>query len=452
MRIKHIRYCAIRLPARKGLGYGCRMEKPLLAAPRIAVVLPSSAKSNRDKLAGVFQYIRLHTPWQVRLIDRECDSQTVASIHRWRPSGIILGRLLEEIGRALDFGVPTVVMDAQRACYCTLLKRASFITCDQRLVAEAGADYLAAKGFSRLAYLANAPCDWSVERGRLFQEWAEKKGLSCRVHISSQTGRVQRSADWFAEQDSLLRWLKSLPKQTAAFVSNDRQAREVLELCQLAGLRIPSDIAVLGCDNDELLCENTLPALSSVEPDFASCGYRAAELLDRFMSKKVRKPQQLFYGVKRIVERESTLFHASTDDVRICRGIEFIRLNAARRIGVCDVVKHMHVSRRMAEILFRKQRGRSINSEIQLVRIDRLKRLLLETDKPITALCEQCGYRNEPHVKNLFKRMVGQTMSQFRASWAVNGQATDRHSSAASGVLRLGIRAEICSTAFVPHP
>ncbi|HNX33903.1 MAG TPA: substrate-binding domain-containing protein [Kiritimatiellia bacterium] len=392
------------------------MEKPLLAAPRIAVVLPSSAKSNRDKLAGVFQYIRLHTPWQVRLIDRECDSQTVASIHRWRPSGIILGRLLEKFGRELDFGVPTIVMDAPRACYGALLKRASFITCDQRLVAEAGADYLARQGFVRLAYLANAPCDWSVERGRLFQDWSEMSGLFCPVHISSPNGRVKRSADWFVEQDRLLRWLKSLPKQTAVFVSNDRQARELLDLCQLARLRVPSDIAVLGCDNDELLCENTLPALSSVEPDFTSCGYRAAELLDRSMSQKIRKPQQFFYGVKRIVERESTRFHSSADDVRICRGLEFIRLNAARRIGVCDVAKHMHVSRRMAEILFRKQRGRSINSEIQLVRIDRLKSLLLETDKPINALCEQCGYRNEAHVKNLFKRMVGSTMSQFRSS------------------------------------
>ena len=396
------------------------MVKPLLAAPRIAVVLPSFAKSNRDKLAGVFQYIRSHTPWQVRLIDRECDAHTIESIRRWKPSGIILGRLLETIGCELDVGVPTVVMDAPRASFAGLLKRASFITCDQRLVAEAGADYLVRQGFSRLAYLAISGCDWSIERGRYFREWAEKRGRLCFEHMS-RSGRSTSADDWAAEQDSLLSWLRNLPKQTAVFVSNDRQARDILELCQLAGLRIPSDIAVLGCDNDELLCENTFPTLSSVEPDFASCGYRAAELLDRFMSKKVRKPQRFFYGVKRIVERESTRFHANMDDVRICRGLEFIRLNAARRIGVCDVARHMHISRRMAEILFRKQRGRSINSEIQLVRIDRLKRLLLETDQSIAALCAQSGYRNEVYVKHLFKRVVGQTMRQFRTSRAGKG-------------------------------
>ncbi len=415
MRKIHIRYCAIGLPAQECFGYGGAMEKPLFAAPRIAVVLPSFAKSNRDKLEGVFQYIRLHTPWQVRLIDRECDNQTVESIRRWRPSGIILGRLLGKFGRELDFGVPTVVMDAQRNCYSALLKRASFITCDQRLVAEAGADYLVRQGFVRLSYLATALCDWSVERGRLFQAWAEEKGVFCSLHISPG-GRGTRSADWGVEQDSLLGWLKGLPKQTAVFVSNDRQAREVLELCQLARLRVPSDIAVLGCDNDELLCENTLPSLSSVAPDFASCGYQAAELLDRLMCKTIRKPLQLFYGVKRIVERESTRFLSGADDVRVGWGTDFIRLNAVRRISVFDIANHMRVSRRMAEILFKKQRGRSINSEIQLVRIDRLKSLLLETDKPITVLCEQCGYRNEAHVKRLFKRMVGLTMSQFRTA------------------------------------
>ena len=397
------------------------MEKPLLAAPRIAVVLPSSAKSNRDKLAGVFQYVRLHTPWQVRLIDRECDSQTVARIRRWRPSGIILGRLLEKLGGALDFGVPTVVMDAPRACYSALLKRASFITCDQHLVAEAGADYLARKGFVKFAYLGTAASDWSVERGRLMQAWADERGLGCTVHICSMGGRCRRPEDWIIEQDSLLGWLKGLQRQTAVFVSNDRQAREVLELCQLARIRVPSDLAVLGCDNDELLCENTLPSLSSVEPDFTACGYRAAELLDRLMAKTVRKPQQLFYGAKRIVERESTQFCAGADDVRIGRGLEFIRLNASRRIGVCDVAKHMRASRRTAEILFRRQRGRSINSEIQLVRIDRLKNLLVETDRPIAALCEQCGYRNAAHVKSLFKRMVGKTMSRFRTGPDVKG-------------------------------
>ena len=271
MRKIHIRYCAIGLPAQECFGYGGAMEKPLFAAPRIAVVLPSFAKSNRDKLEGVFQYIRLHTPWQVRLIDRECDNQTVESIRRWRPSGIILGRLLGKFGRELDFGVPTVVMDAQRNCYSALLKRASFITCDQRLVAEAGADYLVRQGFVRLSYLATALCDWSVERGRLFQAWAEEKGVFCSLHISPG-GRGTRSADWGVEQDSLLGWLKGLPKQTAVFVSNDRQAREVLELCQLARLRVPSEKHAVETHSSILVAEPststawTFSASSGVQP------------------------------------------------------------------------------------------------------------------------------------------------------------------------------------------
>jgi len=275
---------------------------------------------------------------------------------------------------------------------------------------------LARKGFVRFAYLADAQSEWSVERSRLFSEWAINHGYACSVHVCRLCRRAHPSDDWVSEQNELLNWLKALPRQTAIFVSNDRQARELLELCQLVRLNVPSDVAVLGCDNDELLCENTTPSLSSVEPDFASCGYRAAELLDRLMCRAMRNQQLHLYGISRIVERESSQFRVTSADPRVCRGREFIRLNASRYIGVCDVADHMRVSRRMAEVLFRKQLDCSINAEIQRVRVDRLKGLLSETDRTITVLCQQCGYRNEAHVKGLFKRLVGQTMSQFRAA------------------------------------
>jgi len=398
------------------MGYTYPVKKFFTSAPRVVIVLSTAAESNRGKLAGIFRYVRLHTPWNVRLIDRVDDTQTAVNIRGWQPTGMIVGRLLGKIRGGLDFGVPAVVMDAKRMCYSDLFRRASFITCDQRIVAEKGAEYLARKGFVRFAYLADAQSEWSVERSRLFSEWAINHGYACSVHVCRLCRRAHPSDDWVSEQNELLNWLKALPRQTAIFVSNDRQARELLELCQLVRLNVPSDVAVLGCDNDELLCENTTPSLSSVEPDFASCGYRAAELLDRLMCRAMRNQQLHLYGISRIVERESSQFRVTSADPRVCRGREFIRLNASRYIGVCDVADHMRVSRRMAEVLFRKQLDCSINAEIQRVRVDRLKGLLSETDRTITVLCQQCGYRNEAHVKGLFKRLVGQTMSQFRAA------------------------------------
>ncbi len=386
------------------------------AVPRVVILISTDAPSNRAKLAGIFRYVRLHTPWNIRLIDRADDARTVSDIRKWRPSGMIIGRMLETVKGNLNFGIPSVVMDAKRKCYVDLLRRSSFISCDQGSVVEAGAKHLVKRGFVRFAYLADGLKEWSEERGQLFSAWAKERGFPCAVYVSRRRGSKARSDDWMAEQDELMQWLKSLPERTAIFVSNDRQAREVLEFCQLARISVPSELAVLGCDNDALVCENTMPALSSVEPDFEMCGYRAAELLERLMSRVQRGPQYLSYGVKRLIERESDTFQTRTPDPRVSMGLEFIRLNAARGIGVCDVAAHMRVSRRMAELLFRKQMGSSINAEIQRVRVERLKGFLQETDRSITVLCQQSGYTNDAHVKKLFKQLTGETMSHFRSS------------------------------------
>jgi len=114
--------------------------------------------------------------------------------------------------------------------------------------------------------------------------------------------------DWTLDQKRLTRWLLGLPKPVAILAADDARARQVLETCQLAGLNVPGDIALLGVDNDELVCENTSPTLSSIQPDFDAGGYEAASLLEQLMRRTVRMPQNRFYGIKRIVVRESSRF------------------------------------------------------------------------------------------------------------------------------------------------
>lgn len=371
------------------------------------------AKSNRDKLAGILRYVRLHTPWDVQLIDRVDDAPKLADVRRWRPHGMIVKRMAGEPGGLIDLRIPTVVIDAQLRRY-TALRRASYITCDPRAVTDAAADYLVKKGFSNFAYIIDQRAsEWSMKRGELFERRLRGHGFACSVY-TPRASRGHGSGRWPGGQGALIRWLKSLPKWTAVFVSNDRQARQILQLCRLAKVGVPADLAVLGCDNDELLCENTTPPLSSVEPDFETCGYRAAQLLEDLMFRGRRPPQYLLYGVRRIVERESSQLGSRLSDGRVRGGLDFIRLNATRSIGVPDIARHMCVSRRMAELLFRKQLDHSITEEIQMARVEKMKRFLTDTDRPITMICDSCGYQSEAHAKRLFKRVTGLTMSQFR--------------------------------------
>jgi len=389
------------------------VRKFLHAAPRVLVQISTVAKSNRDKLAGILHYVRLHTPWDVQLIDRVDDAPGMADIRRWRAHGMIVKRMPGEPGGPIDLRVPTVVIDAQLPRY-TGLKRASYITCDAKAVTDAAADYLVGKGFKGFAYVVDdRMSEWSVRRGGLFERRLREHGFECSVYLPPRGGG-RGSNKWPGQQGAVLHWLKALPKWTAVFVSNDRQARQILQLCRLAKVGVPSDLAVLGCDNDELLCENTTPPLSSVEPDFETCGYRAAQLLEDLMFGGRRSPQYLLYGVRRIVERESSQLGSRASDGRVIGGLEFIRLNATRSIGVPDIARHMCVSRRTAELLFRKQLDHSITEEIQRVRVEKMKRFLSDTDRPITMICDSCGYESEAHAKRLFKRVTGLTMSQFR--------------------------------------
>ena len=386
------------------------MKGFLQKTPKVALFLATNEKAGRDKLQGILRYMRLHTPWNFHLIENRIGEQRLGDLREWGATGVIVARMPESIGSIARTGLPTVVIDSP-ALYADRLPHASFVTCDSDAVGRAGAEHLLRQGFKSFAYVADAgQWDWSVSRGVAFCARIRQEGDNCAVY-DGLTARER--SDWSFDQAHLKRWLLALPKPTALFATRDGRARQVLETCQLAGLNVPGDIAILGVDNEEILCENTAPTLSSIQPDFEAGGYQAAHLLEQLMRRTLRKPQTLCYGVKQIVVRESSrLAHAV--DHRFLRGLEFIRLNACAGIGVPDIAHHMGVSRRMAELLFRKHVGHSILDEIQQTRLARLKTFLLETALPIGQISEQCGYQTEMHAKRMFKQQAGLTMRQFR--------------------------------------
>jgi LacI family transcriptional regulator len=229
--------------------------------------------------------------------------------------------------------------------------------------------------------------------------------------------------DWGLEQHHMRAWLLALPKPCGIMAAIDLRAKQVLDTCLAAGIRVPEEIAVVGVDNDETLCENTLPTLSSVLPDFEGGGYLAAELLDRLMRGIQKKPTQLTYGVRRLVQRQSTLYVPKSDRL-IGQAVEFIRLNACAGIAVMDDVEKMNVSRRYAERHFRAACGHSILEEIQRRRLERVCALLRETHLPIRAIGERCGYDSEIYLKVLFKKRFGTTMRAYRkADGAIRSKA-----------------------------
>lgn len=187
----------------------------------------------------------------------------------------------------------------------------------------------------------------------------------------------------------------------------------MLDTCLAAKIRVPEEIAVIGADDDETICENTVPSLSSVQSDFEGGAYLAAELLDRLMRRKIRRPVTLTYGFKQIVFRHSSQYVPNMSR-RVSGALEFIRLNACEGIAVEDIARHLRVSRSHLEKQFKKALGRSVLDEIQARRLERLCALLRETSLPIGEIGARCGYATETYLKRLFKRRFGMTMRAYR--------------------------------------
>lgn len=381
------------------------MPRFLPTIPRVLVVLSTVHKARRDKLQGILKYVRLHGPWDVQTVEAHPHIARLGSFKNWQPDGMIRDGSYPIPFRGLRaLKIPTVLLDTNGRrtgrCFC--------VDHDSRRTAEAVADYYLRQGLEQFAFVGSVPrCFWSTARAEGFASRLAEHGHGCAIY------QPKNGMDWGLEQEHMRRWLLSLPRPCGIMAAMDLRAKQVLDTCRLAEIRVPDELMVIGVDNDETICENTLPPLSSALPDFERGGYMAAELLDRLMRKTQRRAVQLAYGLNRIVIRQSTQRFRVPNPVATAV-LEFIRLNACAGITVKDVVKHVKVSRRLAELRFREACGHSILDEIRHCRLDRVCVLLRETNLPIGEIGKRCGYENETYLKTLFKRRFGATMRAYR--------------------------------------
>jgi len=381
------------------------MPRFLQQIPRVLVVLPTAQKACRDKLHGILRYAHLNGPWDVQTQEDHPFIVRLGSFRNWKPDGILYGANDTSFKTALRAKeIPVVRLDPGR----TVPAWQSSVRHDSRLIAESVADHFLHLGLSNFAFVGSIPdFGWSQMRSKAFVERLKKVGVCCHRYTPVH------AEDWGLEQRHMQTWLRSLPKPCGLMVSVDLRAKQVLDTCRTSGIRVPEEIAVVGVDNDATICENTTPTLSSVLPDFEGGGYLAAELLDRLLRGLQKKPVHLTYGVRGIIQRQSSQYLRQSDHL-IASAVEFIRLNACAGIAVSDVVEQMNVSRRHAERHFRTACGHSILDEIQHRRLERVLALLRETNLPIREIGARCGYETEIYLKVLFKKRFGITMREYR--------------------------------------
>lgn len=382
------------------------MAKLANSMPHVVILLESTYPTHTQILRGILRFTQLHAPWTLDVRTGRAGEPTSFGAGKWKVDGIIANRLPPELSALIRrHRTPTIVMnDIGRE-----VRPIARILCDNAVIARLAAETLAGKGFENFAFVGErSGIHWSVARERVFADEIARRGFPCRVYPTDEGGG--------AEDDRRLQdWLRALPRPTALFAAYDIRARQVLDACHAAGLAVPDDIAILGVDDDEVICETAAPALSSIPLSMADAGFRAAELLDRVMStgRRPRGAADIIFTGTHVVARRSTARDAVADAlVRRCRAL--MEANMGRPFNVADLVASLGVSRRTLETRFRAATGRSLNDEITELRIRRAKTMLAKSALPQSAIAAACGFCDASHLNVIFRRRCGAPPSAFR--------------------------------------
>ena len=385
--------------------------------PQVALLLPTSVKTCRELLRGILQYVHFHGPWNVHLIEGREGEQKMFRPEIWGCTGIIGG--LNDVGlakRLLTARVPIICTNRTDAFLIPKdpISRLSCVVCDNHPIGQRAAEYFLGLKFKHFAFVGQVNnARWSGERQAAFVKRLRQEGFSCEVYsLSSASARK----DFGVEQSDLCHWLKRLTKPVAIFAANDVRGRQVLDSCMKADLAVPQEVAVLGVDNDELLCETTRPQMSSIQMNTEQAGFEAARVLDEMMRGKQHgkhKQTVITYGFSHLVTRPSTAT-VLVSDALVARTLEFIRINADIPVKVEDLVQHLHASRRSLETRFKSVMGRTVYAEIMRVRLDRVQTLLRETPMTIEVIADTCGFNDASHLGKMFRQHFDMTLSAYR--------------------------------------
>jgi len=375
----------------------------------VVIMVETATIYGRRILHGITRYLRSHEPWSVFLEQHELGADPPPWLHRWKGQGLITRVMTEEFAAWLKKSKLAVVDLNDR------IGNAGFsrINSDDDAIGRLAAEHLLDRGFRSFGFCGFTHELWADRRRAGFARRLADAGFECAGFDSPWV--MSRTASWERQQEQITTWLAGLPRPVGLFACNDMRGQHVLDACTRLGWSVPEEAAVVGVDDDALLCELCDPPLSSVIPSSERLGYEAAELLDQLMRGEVVDAADRFLPPVGVFTRQSTDVLA-IDDSQTAAAVRFIREQACQGASVADVLRAVPQSRTALERKFRKYLGRSPQGEIRNVQIKRARQLLAETDLKLDRIAELTGFQHPEYLSVVFKRETGQTPGQYRRS------------------------------------
>jgi LacI family transcriptional regulator len=375
--------------------------------PRVALLIETSVIYGRRILSGIAGYLRSHHRWSVFLEQQELGARPPASLFSGKWDGILSRPTEPKLARLFrKMRVPVVDLND---LYEDL--GLPWVGSDHLGIGSLGASHLLERGYRHFAFVGFTGERWATQRRDGFRSTVEAKGFP--VSVCESPWRGPNVPHWDTDLGDIVRWLRGLPQPLGLMACNDVRGLHVLDACSRLGVLVPEQIAVVGVDNEEILCELCTPPLSSVEPDPERIGYAAAELLDALMAGRSPQSKRLLIGPVGVKARRSTESLAIEDPI-VVGALRFIREQALFGCNVDDVLGQVHVSRSVLERRFREQLKRTPQEEIRAVQLGRVKQLLCETDSTLEHIAELSGFKHPEYLSVAFKRTTGLTPGQYR--------------------------------------
>lgn len=379
---------------------------------RIALLIDKAGSYDRGLIKGIIRYASLSSVWDFFLeappftlsgenIDR------LNKLKLWRPDCIIMNESFF-IPDLISLKIPILVTPSKR-----LIPDVINIVADDEKIGELAARYFIDKGYKNLAFYGTDQIFWSGIRKESFRRTVDSFNLNYFQFESLLNDKWQYNVNDLAD------WMTRLPKPTAILACNDDFGIHIIEAANKVGIKIPDQIAILGVDNDEFICDLYDPPMSSIDQEPENVGFLVAQVVKSIIFEGIKPDNKIIGNNFRIVTRRSTDNFAIEDD-QLVKALNFIKENAVRKsISVAEVVAATTLSRRLLEIRFRKLLNRSVLQEIKRIRIEAIVHKLITTREHISKIAYTLGFNSLSSFSNYFKKEKQISPGEFRKQFMI---------------------------------
>ena len=378
---------------------------------RLLIISDFTESFSHKLLAGIVDYSRRKEQWIVRRMPPSYKAQIgiqgLLRLSKEWDVDAILGQFepTDDLSTLTENGIVVVAQDFKQR-FTTVPN----VTGDYIGTGKMAARFFIDRGFKNFGFFGFNDVCWSDERCEGFRREIEAAGFGSSFYAY----RMQEiDMVWYYQRNRLREWLQSIPKPIAIMACDDNQGENLIEACHSIGIKIPSEVSVMGVDNDETLCSLGSTTLSSIQVDIEEGGRQTAALLERLVTDPSAPAKDVVLQPMKIVNRMSTAAFA-TQDQQILRAILFIHRNVRKKISVADVTAEAALSRRLLERRFKDVTGKTLYEYITELKLKDFADQLVETDEQVMTIALSMGENDTKSISRRFKQLYGCTPLQWR--------------------------------------